>query len=138
MNRHKRVSVSYNRPASVPAGRRRAISTAHASNRSVNPLPGLAHGAGSGFTLCTGQVTLGMAAWMNALYRKKPGCRHTRSRLPSPASRKSTDPTFQRRPQLQGGGEQVRGIHAPQPTRPASPHTQTTHHKQRKAFMLSI
>lgn len=46
MNRHKRVSVSSNCSASVPAGRWRAISTAHASNRSVNPLPGLAHGGG--------------------------------------------------------------------------------------------
>ena len=47
MNRHKRVSVSSNCSASVLTGRWRAISTAHASNRSVNPLPGLAHGAGT-------------------------------------------------------------------------------------------
>ena len=81
MNRHKRVSVSSNCSAGVPAGRWRAISTAHASNRSVNPLPGLAHGAGTVLTPCTGQVTRGMAAWMNALYWKKFRCRHTRSRL---------------------------------------------------------
>ena len=112
MNHHKRVSVSSSCSASVPAGRRRASSTAHAPNRSVNPPPGLAHGTGTVPTPCTGHVTRGTPARMNALYRKKPGCRHTRSRLPSPASRKSTDPTFQRRPQLQDSGEQVRGIHA--------------------------
>lgn len=79
MNRHSRVSVSSNCPASVLTGRCRAISTAHASNRSVNPLPGLAHGAGTVLTPCSGHVMRGMAAWMNALYWKKFRCRHTHS-----------------------------------------------------------
>lgn len=60
-------------------GQARAISTARASNRSVNPLPGPVHGADTVLTPCTGQVTRGSPAWMNALYWKKSGCRHTRS-----------------------------------------------------------
>lgn len=39
--------------------------------------------------------------------------------------------------QLQRGGEQVRGIHASNPIRLATPHTTATHHKQRKAQLLS-
>lgn len=96
-------------------------------NRSVNPPPGLAHGTGTVPTPRTGQETRGTPAWTNALYWKKSGCRHVRSRvsctgqtvsphpgsgqqkreptskpiamcsscLPSPASLKSTDSTFQ-------------------------------------------
>ncbi|VWQ38192.1 hypothetical protein BIFLH23_02070 [Bifidobacterium longum subsp. infantis] len=91
-DRHKRVSVSSTCSASVPAGRWRAISTAHASNRSVNPPPGLAHGAGTVLTPCSGHVTRGMAAWMNALYRKKSGCRHTRPRLSCTGQASSRQP----------------------------------------------
>ena len=58
-----------------------AISTAHASNRSVNPLPGLAHGTGTVLTPCSGHVTRGTPAWMNALYWKKFRCLHTRPRV---------------------------------------------------------
>ena len=80
------------RSANVPAGRRRAISTAHASNRSVNPPPGLAHGAGTVPAPCTGHVTRGMTAWMNASYRKKSGCRHTRPRLSCTGQASSRQP----------------------------------------------
>ena len=51
-----------------------------ASNRSVNPLPGRAHGTGTACVPCAGHATRGTSAWMNALYWKKSGCRHTRSR----------------------------------------------------------
>ena len=56
-----------------------ASSTTMASNRSVNPLPGLAHGAGTALTPCSGHATRGTPAWMNALYWKKFRWRHTRS-----------------------------------------------------------
>ena len=63
-----------------------AISAAHASNRSVNPPPGLAHGTGTVPTPCTGQQ------------KREPTSKPIAMRsscLPSPASLKSTDSTFQ-------------------------------------------
>ena len=142
-----------------------AVSTAHAPNRSVNPLPGLAHGAGAVLAPCTGHVTRGMVAWTNTLYRKKSGCRHTRSlvsctgqavsgqpvsgqwkrapgpktiatrgsRPPSPASLKSTDPTFQGSRNCNASVNRQEASMPPTHP-PASPHTTTTHHKQRKAI----
>jgi hypothetical protein len=44
----------------------------------VNPLPGRAHGTGTARTPRSGHDTRGTPAWMNALYRKKLKCRHTR------------------------------------------------------------
>ena len=48
-----------------------ASSTIMASNRSVNPLPGRAHGTGTALTPCAGHAMRGTPAWMNALYWKK-------------------------------------------------------------------
>ena len=170
MNRHRRVSVSSNCPASVLTGRCRAISTAHASNRSVNPLPGLAHGgghrphpvhgtgdAGHGGVderLVLEEVQVSPHALPRVMHRtgapprqpvsgqwkRTPGSKPIMMcspRPPSPASLKSTDPTFQG-PRNCNAAVNRQEVSMPPTHPPASPHTTTTHHKQRKAQIVIV
>ena len=71
MNRHSLVSCSPTCSAMSATGWLFAGSTTIASDRSVNPLPGRAHGTVTVLTPCSGHATRGTEAWMNALYWKK-------------------------------------------------------------------
>lgn len=112
-------------------GRWRAISPAHASNRSVRA---------SSTGLALSSPVLGACDARHGgvderlVLEEVQMPSHT---LPSCYGLEVHGPDLPRLLQLQRGGEQVRGIHASNPIRLATPHTTATHHKQRKAQLLS-
>ena len=97
-----------------------AISAAHASNRSVNPPPGLAHGTGNRPHPVHGTAEARAHLETDCNAQLLPA-------LPRIPEIHGLD--LPRRLQLQGGGEQVRGIHAPS-TYPTGTTRQTYHPPQ--------